>query len=73
MITKTCAFVGAAGGAGTTRLTLECAALLAREGRDVVVLDAAYGTQGLADRIPGRVDPDMTALCLDDRPLAGGS
>lgn len=72
MVTKTCAFVGAAGGAGTTRLTLECAALLAREGRGVVVLDAAYGTQGLADRIPGRVDPDVTTLCLDDRPLAEG-
>lgn len=72
MVMETCAFVGAAGGVGTTRLTLECATLLAREGRDVAVLDAAYGTQGLADRIPGRVDPDVTALCLDDRPLAEG-
>ena len=72
MVTQTCAFVGAAGGVGTTRLTLECGALLARDGRDVAVLDAAYGTQGLADRIPGRIDPDMTALCLDDRPLAEG-
>ncbi|QLD90497.1 ParA family protein [Natronomonas salina] len=72
MATETCAFVGAAGGAGTTRVTLECAALLAREGSDVAVLDAAYGTQGLADRIPGRVDPDVTALCLDDRPLEEG-
>ena len=72
MATETCAFVGAAGGAGTTRVTLECAALLAREGRDVAVLDAAFGTQGLADRISGRVDPDVTALCLDDRPLEEG-
>lgn len=72
MVTETCAFVGAVGGAGTTRLTLECAALLAGEGRDVAVLDAAYATQGLADRMPGRVDPDVTALCLDDRPLAEG-
>lgn len=72
MATETCAFVGAAGGAGTTRVTLECAALLARVGRDVAVLDAAYGTQGLADRISGRIDPDVTALCLDDRPLEEG-
>ena len=72
MSIETCAYVGAVGGAGTTRLTLECAGLLAREGRDVGVLDAAYGTQGLADRTPGRIDPDVTALCLDDAPLAEG-
>ena len=72
MVESRCAFVGAGGGAGTTRLTLECASLLAGEGRDVAVLDAAYGTQGLADRTPGRVDPDMTALCLDDPALAEG-
>jgi septum site-determining protein MinD len=72
MVEGTCAFVGAAGGAGTTRLTLECASLLAGTGRDVAVLDAAYGTQGLADRTPGRIDPDVTALCLDDAPLAEG-
>ena len=72
MVTDTCAFVGAVGGAGTTRLTLECAGLLAREGRDAAVLDAAYGTQGLADRTPGRVDPDVTALCLGEAPLEEG-
>jgi cellulose biosynthesis protein BcsQ len=58
--------VGAVGGAGTTRLTLECGALLAREGREVAVLDAAYATQGLVDYLPGRVDTDVTALCTDD-------
>ena len=68
----TLAFVGAAGGAGTTRLALETGTLLAREGRDVALLDAAYATQGLADHTPGRIDPDMTALCVDDRPLAAG-
>lgn len=72
MTERTCALVGAAGGAGTTRLTLECASLLAADGRDVAVLDAAYATQGLADRTLGRIDPDMTALCLDDAPLAAG-
>jgi septum site-determining protein MinD len=61
--------VGAAGGTGTTRLTLECATLLARNGRDVAVLDAAYATQGLADHTPGRIDPDMTAACIDDVPI----
>lgn len=72
MPTDTLALVGAAGGAGTTRLTLECATLLARDGRDVAVLDAAYATQGLADHTPGRIDPDMTALCLEDHPLETG-
>lgn len=69
MTTDTFAFVGAAGGVGTTRLTLECATLLAGEGRDVAILDAAYATQGLADETPGRIDPDMTAVCLDESPL----
>jgi septum site-determining protein MinD len=63
------ALVGAAGGTGTTRLSLECGTLLARDGRDVAVLDAAYGTQGLADYTPGRIDPDMTSACLDDVPI----
>ena len=66
------ALVGAAGGVGTTRLTLEAGTLLARDGRDVAVLDAAYATQGLADHMSGRIDPDMTALCLEDRPLEAG-
>lgn len=66
------AFVGAAGGAGTTTLTLECGRALAREGRDTAVLDAAYGTQGLSDRVSGRIEPDMTALCLDETPLEAG-
>jgi cellulose biosynthesis protein BcsQ len=67
-----CALVGAAGGAGTTRLTLEFAASLARAGRDVAVLDAAYATQGLADVVPGRIDPDVTHLVLGDDPLEAG-
>lgn len=72
MPTQTVAFVGAAGGTGTTRTTLECATLLAGEGRDVAVLDAAFGTQGLADATPGRIEPDATALCLGDEPLEAG-
>lgn len=72
MDSDTLAFVGTAGGAGTTRLVLECGTLLARNGMDVAVLDAAYETQGLADRTPGRIDPDMIALCLDDEPLETG-
>ncbi|WP_299235811.1 ParA family protein [Natronomonas sp.] len=71
-MSETVAFVGAVGGGGTTRLTLACAELLARSGRDVAVLDAAYGTQGLADRVSGRIDPDMTRLCVDDTPLESG-
>ncbi len=71
-MSDTVAFVGAAGGVGTTRTTLGCAELLARDGRDTVVLDAAYGTQGLADRISGTIAPDMTRLCLEKTPLEGG-
>lgn len=71
-MTETVAFVGAAGGVGTTRTTLACAELLARDGHDTAVLDAAYGTQGLADRVSGSIDPDMTRLCLEETPLEAG-
>ena len=66
---STHALVGAVGGAGTNRSCLELGAVLARAGREVAVLDAAYATQGLADHVPGRVRTDITALCTDDRPL----
>jgi MinD-like ATPase involved in chromosome partitioning or flagellar assembly len=66
------AFVGAVGGAGTTRLTVETAATLARDGASVAILDAAYATQGLADHVQGRIDPDVTALVTEDQPLEAG-
>lgn len=70
---RTLALVGVAGGVGTTRTAVECGATLARDGRDVAVLDAAYATQGLSEYLPGRVDPDLTDLCLDpERLLADG-
>ncbi|QLG60685.1 P-loop NTPase family protein [Halorarum salinum] len=70
---RTLALVGVAGGVGTTRTAVECAAILALDGRDVAVLDAAYATQGLSEYLPGRVDPDLTDLCLHpERPLADG-
>lgn len=59
------ALVGAAGGAGTTRTAIEVASALAADGRDVAVLDAAFATQGLADYVPGRIDPDITGLVTD--------
>lgn len=66
----TLALAGATGGAGTTRLTVEFGATLARAGRDVALFDAALGTQGLARHVPGRLDPDLTGLLVDrDRPL----
>ena len=71
-MSETVAFVGAAGGVGTTRLTLECGRLLAADGIDTAILDAAYGTQGLSDRISGRINPDMTKLCLGETPLEEG-
>lgn len=38
----------------------------------MVVLDAAFGTQGLADQTNGRVETDATELCLGDGPLESG-
>ncbi|MFD1598666.1 AAA family ATPase [Halobellus rarus] len=67
------AFVGAAGGAGTTRTAVEVGAALAADGREVAILDAAFATQGLADYVQGRIDPDLTRLLVDDgRDLSTG-
>lgn len=66
---STLAFVGAVGGAGTTTLATETAATLARAGRSVAVVDAAYATQGLATYVEGRIDGDVTGVTTDDRPL----
>lgn len=73
-MTDTAALVGAVGGAGTTRLAVEVGALLAADGADVAVLDAAFATQGLGDYLDGRLDPDVTALVTDRRetPLDAG-
>lgn len=70
--TQVTALVGATGGAGTTRLCVELAALCASEDESVVVLDASYATQGLADHVSGRIDTDVTALTTGERPLAEG-
>jgi len=68
-MTATVALVGAAGGVGTTRLTVECAATLARAGYDVAVLDAAYATQGLTAYVDDRLGTDITEVVADDREL----
>lgn len=68
-----CAVVGAVGGAGATRLSLEFAATLARDGRSVAVVDAAYETQGLATAVPGRIGTDVTAVVTADGPLAAAT
>lgn len=65
-MSSTLAFVGTAGGAGVTRVSVECAAMLARAGDSVAVLDAAFGTQGLAAYVEGRVDPDLTGVLTDE-------
>ena len=74
MTHTTAALVGATGGAGTTRTVLESAVVLAADGADVAVLDAAYATQGLGSYLDGRLDPDMTALVTDSAaaPLSAG-
>jgi len=68
------AMVGAVGGAGTTRTTVELAAALAADGEAVAVLDAAYGTQGLSDYLGGTLRPDATELVTGatDEPLTTG-
>lgn len=66
----TAALVGATGGAGTTRLTLETAGLLAREGHSVAVFDAAFATQGLGDALAGPLDPDLTSVLTEEATLA---
>jgi len=71
--TDVAAFVGATGGAGTTRTTVEVAAALAADGRSVAILDAAFATQGLSQYVAGTIDPDLTALLVDDgRALTAG-
>lgn len=60
------ALVGATGGAGTTRTSVELATTLARDGRSAVVVDAAFATQGLSEYVAGRIAPDVTALVTDE-------
>ncbi|WP_115863253.1 ParA family protein [Halorussus litoreus] len=74
MDATTAALVGATGGAGTTRLAVELGATLARDGREVAILDAAFATEGLSRHVPDRIDPDLTDLLVAeaDRSLADG-
>jgi cellulose biosynthesis protein BcsQ len=65
-MTQIVAMVGAAGGVGTTRLTVECGATLARTGRDVAIFDAALSTQGLRSYVAGDISPDVTALMTEN-------
>jgi len=65
-MSTTVAFVGVTGGAGTTRVSVEAGATLARAGHSVAVLDAAFATQGLATHVEGRIDPDLTRVLTDE-------
>jgi septum site-determining protein MinD len=56
------ALVGTAGGVGTTRLAVELGAALAADGRDTIVVDTAFDTQGLSAYVSGPLDPDITTL-----------
>ncbi len=67
--TTTTALVGATGGAGTTRLTMELAGTLARNGQQVLVLDVAFDTQGLSRYVAEPVTPDITHVLLDEAPI----
>ncbi|GGO02634.1 MULTISPECIES: MinD/ParA family ATP-binding protein [Haloarcula] len=65
----TLALTGVTGGAGTTRTTVEIAATLARAGRSVAVLDAAFATQGLATHVGGRLTDDVTGVVTGEAAL----
>lgn len=65
---RTAALVGVTGGAGATRLAVETAAVLARDGASVGVLDAAFATQGLSQYVAGRIDTDATTLLTESNP-----
>jgi MinD-like ATPase involved in chromosome partitioning or flagellar assembly len=62
------ALAGATGGAGTTRLTVEVGATLARAGHSVALVDVAFATQGLAQYVPGRIETDLIDQMTDDDP-----
>lgn len=64
----TAAITGVTGGAGATRLTTEVGTALAMDGADVVLTDVAFGTQGLSDYVPGRIETDLVTLVTNDDP-----
>lgn len=66
MTTRIAAMLGATGGAGTTRLTVEMGSLLAATGRDVAIFDAAFQTQGLASHTDERIETDVTRLLTEE-------
>lgn len=69
MTTRIAAMLGATGGAGTTRLSVETGALLAATGRDVAVFDAAFQTQGLASYTEQRIETDVTRVLTSETEL----
>lgn len=68
-MTRTAALVGAVGGAGATRLAVECGAALAAEGNKVAVLDAALDTQGLRRHAPGDLSPEFAGVLAGESEL----
>lgn len=62
--------VGAAGGAGTTRLAVETAGHITARGDTVVVVDVDFATQGLADYVPGQFTTELTTALRDQVSLA---
>ena len=62
---RSVAFVGTVGGIGTTRTVVDVGGLLARSGRDVLLLDLDFATQGLGRHVEGPPGVDATALLAD--------
>lgn len=71
MESSTLALVGVAGGVGTTRTAVEMATTLARAGESAAVIDTAFGTQGLATYVEGRITDDVTAVATGEADLDG--
>lgn len=66
MSVRTAALVGVVGGAGTTRTAVELAGALARAERSVLIFDLDFATQGLSRSVSGRIEPDATAVLVDE-------
>lgn len=63
------ALVGAAGGAGTTRLAVETAGRITARGETAVLVDTDFATQGLAEYVPGQFPTDIVGALCDQRPI----
>lgn len=65
MTADSVAFVGVVGGVGTTRTVLELAGALAGDGREALVFDLDFPTEGLSRFVDDRIETDTAAILTD--------